>query len=95
MKPIFILVMLLCVVGCGNRTTHNDSPPGFSIVCNGQGLYGVNWGGYIIEDAYGIQMKTRQQAIDRAWDQYDYKNSESDKRDAKVMSKIQWHDCNN
>lgn len=49
-------------------------PPGFELVTDGEGHWGVRcYGGYIIEtDYHKKHLNSKQAAIDRAWRQYDF-----------------------
>jgi len=86
MKKLIVLLVccLLLIIGCSteeNNKSYNMPvenqiktvpPPGYSIVCDNQGHFGVRNDviGYIFEDYYGANNeppKTRQGAIDRAW----------------------------
>lgn len=89
--------MLVCclflIIGCSEDKMHHEPPPGYSIVCDNQGHFGVRNDviGYIFEDYYGANNeppKTRQGAIDRAWDQYEYAH-----RKKEVPKKYDWREC--
>lgn len=64
------------LAGCQGQDSPVDPPPGYSIVCNEDGHYGIKMpSGYII--AYpnldpDEPMKTKQEAVDRAWAQYNF-----------------------
>jgi phenylpropionate dioxygenase-like ring-hydroxylating dioxygenase large terminal subunit len=63
-------------------------------VCDNQGHFGVKYAsGYIFQyyyDPNNEPPKTRQGAIDRAWDQYEY-----DHKVKEVPKKYNWRECDN
>lgn len=76
---------------------HTEPPPGWTIVCDGKGHYGArfpddiidgkSFHSYTIPDHLGRLMTSRQQAINRAWDQEDFMPH------TPPHSGIRWHDC--
>lgn len=90
MKKLLLMVAVVLVVGLGaawavhrDYYKHSAPPPGWAIVCDGQGHFGARfpdwtmWDGSkchatVIEDDYNDRLMTsRQQAIYRAWIQYE------------------------
>ncbi len=87
---IFVVLFLLSADEKKQEISKNlDPPPGYEIVCDlEQGYYAPKMpnGGYIIAENYGGKpMKTRQEAIDRAWAQYRFK--------PKPTELYHWQDC--
>jgi hypothetical protein len=49
-----------------------EMPPGYKVLKDNDGNYAVKMpGGYVIGAGYRGTMRSRQEAIDRAWDQWD------------------------
>lgn len=58
---------------------YKTPPPGWEIVTDGNGNWGTKYPGsaHVIDTSpLGKPLTTEQEAIDRAWDQYDYEQEE-------------------
>lgn len=80
--PVLAVACLVFVLGmtlqnCENRR-YKAPPPGWSIVEDGQGNYGArrNESGYVMDNDMGEPLKSRQEAIDRAWRRHDWEQRE-------------------
>lgn len=106
MKKLIVLLVccLFLIIGCSteeNNKSYNMPvenqiktvpPPGYTILCDNQGHYGVkHHSGYVFQYYYDDNNeppKTRQGAIDRAWGQYEF-----DHRAKEVPKKYDWREC--
>lgn len=72
---------------------HTEPPPGYEIVCDiEKKVYGIKMSQrYMIEKSAGGIHKTRQEAIERAWGQYNY-IPEPEKE--KEEEHFNWQKCN-
>lgn len=78
-KILPLAVFLL--VGCHTRAKHHDMPPGFEIECDeGNGIYRAVYSDTHTELFTVSPLNSRQEAIDSAWAQYDWKKEKDSTR---------------
>ena len=76
MKNILLIIGLLCVVSCEKNKTYPETPPpGYIIVCDSNGHYGVKMplSDYVMQKNYDSElMDSYREATIRAWGQYQH-----------------------
>ena len=75
MKKLIVLSLCAILFSCTSQT-HTEPPPGWTIVCDIQrGYYAPQRieTGFVIQHGYDDKpMKSKQDAIDRAWGYYEF-----------------------
>lgn len=88
--PFGIVTIVVAFVLCATNgvfSEHTTPPPGYTIVCDGQGHYGAMMpGGHVVAEFHlgGQPMTHRWRAVARAWQQYNFQHE---------APSVQWKPC--